>query len=381
MKIIAIGRNYAEHAKELNNPIPTTPVIFLKPDTAVLKDNKPFYIPDFSDDVHFELEVVLKICKEGKHIAEKFAANYYDEIGLGIDFTARDIQSKHKEKGLPWELAKAGIAVYSPHTALDNTPGGINDLLARRLGLADVRPLRRQETAACQVVVFVPEADWARVAEAMFAAGAGNIGQYSQCSFRSSGTGTFFGSEQSNPTVGQKGRREEVNELRLEAVCPLAKVDKVVAALRLAHSYEEPAVDVYPLRPTGSKHGQGRVGHLPQPLTLGGLANLVQNQLQAKLVQVVGQTNRPITQVAIACGAGGEFLNDAVGAGADALLTGEARFHECLAAQSLGLALLLPGHYASERCGIEELAALLQQQWPQTTTWASRAESDPLQIT
>ena len=107
MKIIAIGRNYAEHAKELNNPVPTTPVIFLKPDTAVLKDNKPFYIPDFSEDVHYELEVVLKICKEGKHIAEKFASNYYDEIGLGIDFTARDIQTKHKEKGLPWELAKA----------------------------------------------------------------------------------------------------------------------------------------------------------------------------------------------------------------------------------------------------------------------------------
>lgn len=107
MKIIAIGRNYAAHAKELNNEIPTKPVIFLKPDTAVLKDNKPFYIPDFSSDIHFELEVVLKICKEGKHIAEKFAANYYDEIGLGIDFTARDIQAQHKEKGLPWELAKA----------------------------------------------------------------------------------------------------------------------------------------------------------------------------------------------------------------------------------------------------------------------------------
>jgi acylpyruvate hydrolase len=107
MKIIAIGRNYAAHAKELNNEVPTKPVIFLKPDTAVLKDNKPFYIPDFSNDVHFELEVVLKICKEGKHIAEKFAANYYDEIGLGIDFTARDIQSQLKEKGLPWELAKA----------------------------------------------------------------------------------------------------------------------------------------------------------------------------------------------------------------------------------------------------------------------------------
>ncbi|KEQ30416.1 2-hydroxyhepta-2,4-diene-1,7-dioate isomerase [Pedobacter antarcticus 4BY] len=107
MKIIAIGRNYAAHAKELNNPVPSTPVIFMKPDTAVLKDNRPFYIPDFSSDIHYELEVVLKICKEGKHIAEKFAASYFDEVGLGIDFTARDLQAQHKEKGLPWELAKA----------------------------------------------------------------------------------------------------------------------------------------------------------------------------------------------------------------------------------------------------------------------------------
>ncbi|WP_231491903.1 fumarylacetoacetate hydrolase family protein [Pedobacter sp. Leaf170] len=121
MKVIAIGRNYAEHAKELNNPVPLTPVIFLKPDTAVLKDNKPFYHPDFSDDVHYELEIVLKVCKEGKHIAEKFASTYYDEIGLGIDFTARDIQSKHKEKGLPWELAKAfdnsaPVSIFLPKT-------------------------------------------------------------------------------------------------------------------------------------------------------------------------------------------------------------------------------------------------------------------------
>jgi len=107
MKIIAIGRNYAAHAKELNNPLPSSPVIFLKPDTALLKDNKPFYLPEFSSDIHYELEVVLKICKEGKHIQEKFASNYYEEVGLGIDFTARDIQSIHKEKGLPWELAKA----------------------------------------------------------------------------------------------------------------------------------------------------------------------------------------------------------------------------------------------------------------------------------
>lgn len=107
MKVIAIGRNYIDHAKELNNPVPETPVIFMKPDTAILKDNKDFYYPEFSKDVHYECEIVFRICNEGKHVSQKFAHKYYDAIGLGIDFTARDIQSKQKEKGLPWELAKA----------------------------------------------------------------------------------------------------------------------------------------------------------------------------------------------------------------------------------------------------------------------------------
>ncbi|WP_156308223.1 fumarylacetoacetate hydrolase family protein [Sphingobacterium endophyticum] len=107
MKIIAVGRNYIDHAKELNNPVPEKPVIFLKPDTAVLKDNKDFYYPEFSKDIHFEVEIVLRVCNEGKHVAKKFAHRYYDAIGLGIDFTARDLQSELKSKGLPWELAKA----------------------------------------------------------------------------------------------------------------------------------------------------------------------------------------------------------------------------------------------------------------------------------
>lgn len=107
MKIIAIGRNYADHIAELNNERPSEPVIFLKPDTAVLKNNTPFYHPEFSSNIHFEVEVLLKISKEGKYIDPKFAHKYYDEIGLGIDFTARDLQQKCKEKGLPWEIAKA----------------------------------------------------------------------------------------------------------------------------------------------------------------------------------------------------------------------------------------------------------------------------------
>jgi len=107
MKIICIGRNYAEHAKELNNAIPSEPVFFMKPDTALLKDGEPFYYPDITKDLHHEIEIVIKINKVGKHIDEQFAHKYYDEIGLGIDFTARDLQAECKSKGLPWEKAKA----------------------------------------------------------------------------------------------------------------------------------------------------------------------------------------------------------------------------------------------------------------------------------
>ncbi len=106
MKIICIGRNYAEHAKELKNEVPTEPVFFMKPDTALLKEND-FYLPSFTNDLHHEIELVIKISKAGKHIEEQFAHKYYNEIGLGIDFTARDLQTKAKEKGLPWEKAKA----------------------------------------------------------------------------------------------------------------------------------------------------------------------------------------------------------------------------------------------------------------------------------
>ncbi|NRA91287.1 MAG: fumarylacetoacetate hydrolase family protein [Psychroserpens sp.] len=113
MKLICIGRNYTKHIEELENERPTEPVVFLKPDTSILLKKQPFFIPDFSEDVHHEVEILVKINRVGKHIAKKFAHKYYDEIGLGIDFTARDLQSKLKSKGLPWEKAKAfdGAAV------------------------------------------------------------------------------------------------------------------------------------------------------------------------------------------------------------------------------------------------------------------------------
>ncbi|MBK6263902.1 fumarylacetoacetate hydrolase family protein [Marivirga sp. S37H4] len=129
MKILAIGRNYADHIKELANERPEEPVIFSKPDTAVLKNNEPFYYPDFSQDVHHEVEVILRICKEGKYVAEEHAHKYFDKIGLGIDFTARDLQTKAKEKGLPWDIAKGfnGSAPISEWYPKD-TFGDLNNL-------------------------------------------------------------------------------------------------------------------------------------------------------------------------------------------------------------------------------------------------------------
>ena len=140
MKIICIGRNYAAHIEELKNEKGREPVVFMKPDTAVLKNNAPFYLPDFSTDVHHETEILLQLCKAGKHIEEEFAHKYYDRIGLGIDFTARDLQSKLKEKGRPWEIAKgfdgsAPISGFFPKTDFPN----INDLNFNLLVNGDLR--------------------------------------------------------------------------------------------------------------------------------------------------------------------------------------------------------------------------------------------------
>jgi dinuclear metal center YbgI/SA1388 family protein len=276
-------------------------------------------------------------------------------------------------------LAKVSVAIYSPHTAFDNARGGINEMLAARLGLTDLGPLRRREGARqCKVVVFVPDADLVKVSDAMFAAGAGLIGEYRECSYRVSGTGTFFGGAATNPTVGQKGQREDVAEWRLEVVCPQASVDRVVAAIRTAHSYEEPAFDVYPLQAAASPHGEGRVGNLTKATPLTQLAQHVRAALKCGPVQVVGDSKRPVQRVAIACGAAGEFLPDAARVAADVFLTGEMRFHDYLAARAIGIGLILPGHYATERFAVEELAAQLAKSWPALHVAASQRESDPV---
>jgi dinuclear metal center YbgI/SA1388 family protein len=270
-------------------------------------------------------------------------------------------------------LLKHNIAVYSPHTAFDNCIGGINDGLAARLGLTHIRPLRpRPAGKAFKLVVFVPVAALSQVSEAVFAAGAGVIGAYRECSFRSPGTGTFFGTESTNPAVGQKGVREEVAEERLEVVVPEGKISAVVSAMRAAHPYEEVAFDIYPLH-TLPNGGEGRIGELAEAVSLRELAA----KLPRDILQVVGSPEARISRVAVACGAAGEYLSDAIRAGADAFVTGELRFHDGLTAQAAGVAVLVPGHYATERPAIEDLATRLAIEFPTVPVFASRTERDP----
>lgn len=303
-----------------------------------------------------------------------------------------------------WHLARAGIAVASPHTAFDNCRGGINDLLAERIGLVEVGPLRPgRPTPEFKVVAFTPEADRARVLDAAFAAGAGRIGDYRECSFGSPGTGTFFGEEGTSPAVGRSGRREEAPEWRLEVVCPEGALGRVLRAIREAHSYEMPAIDVYPLHPAPpGRHrlsfdpqgdriahihhtksdgpGAGRLGRLPNPERLADLARRLAALLDAPGLQFVGDPGREVEHVAIACGAGDDFVGGARGSFADVLLTGEARYHRAVEAESLGLALILAGHHATERPGVEMLARRLAEAFPDLEVWAGARERDPLRV-
>ncbi len=158
MKIICIGRNYAEHAKELHNAIPEDPIVFLKPPSALLINNKPLYYPDFTQDIHYELEVVLKICKNGRYVQPEFASEYYQQVGLGIDFTARDLQAKCKKNGHPWEIAKGfdGSAALSPFVGLDKVdPSGIQFRLQKNGSLVQDGNTRDMIFSFEDIIVYV----------------------------------------------------------------------------------------------------------------------------------------------------------------------------------------------------------------------------------
>ncbi len=276
---------------------------------------------------------------------------------------------------------RGGVAVYAVHTAMDAAAGGTNDVLADLCGIGQTEPLEyvaSPGTDDCKFVTFVPAEHVEAVAEAMFAAGAGRIGEYGRCSYRLEGHGTFQGSDSTHPAVGQAGVYEQVDEIRIEMVCPAGKTPAVATALRSAHPYEEPAFDIYPLKPAPVR-GAGRVGHLPKPLKLAHLARRLKNATHSKCTQIVGDPDREVSRAVIMVGAAGSWPFKADLTDGDVVVTGEIRHHDALAILRRNATAIALGHWSSERPVLKSLAQRLVEFHPSLTVDVSTADCEPFQ--
>ena len=260
-------------------------------------------------------------------------------------------------------LARAvrmGLSIYAAHTSYDAAPEGVSVALAGALGLRGPLRVVSPRGALRKLVVFVPEEDVDAVARALAEAGAGVIGDYTECTFRTRGTGTFRGGEDANPYLGERGRLEKVEEVRLETVVTAYAVRRAVDAATAAHPYEEVALDVYPLEGFPEGCGYGRIGALPEPLAPEELRGHVSDSLgfPARLV-ADPQPGRRIERVAVLGGSGGSFIPEVAASGAHAYVTGDVDYHDALLAESLGLTVIDAGHAATELPSLQSLAARL----------------------
>jgi len=282
-----------------------------------------------------------------------------------------------------YDAIRRGVAIYSPHTALDVADGGTNDMLADAIGLTgDRQPLRITDSRAMnyKLVVFVPRDVADRVADAMFAAGAGRIGNYTSCSFRSPGTGTFFGEAGTNPAVGQAGKLEQADEVRIETILPISRVEQVIAALKKSHPYEEPAFDLLQLAAPPEGRGQGRIGTLASPTDRSAIISRIKKELDLSHLLVAGPTGGPITRAACCAGSCGDILNDAIAQKAELYLTGEMRHHDALRAAQKGITVVATLHSNSERGVLKRLATRLRERLPQLEFQLSQSDRDPFTI-
>jgi dinuclear metal center YbgI/SA1388 family protein len=292
-----------------------------------------------------------------------------------------------------YEAARRGISVYSMHTALDVAPGGTNDVLADAMGLRGRKPLEPSTgPGECKIVVFCQADEVADVARAAFAAGAGVIGNYKDCAFLGYGIGSFAGGPESNPTIGRPGETEAVEEVRLEVICPPPHVSEVCRAIRSAHSYETPAIDVYQLSGARAGVGMGRIGSLPRPITVATLITRVKKATGIKRVLLAarphpkakarkGSGKGGLVSV-VACGAGscGGLWKTALAAGAAFYLTGEMRHHDALAAAGAGLTVVCLGHSNSERITMASVARRIAEAMPKLKVTVSKLDRDPFEI-
>ena len=257
-------------------------------------------------------------------------------------------------------ILRSGIAVFAAHTNLDIADGGVNDVLAAKLQLTDVRSLAVDMTdELLKLVVFVPQTHAQAVHDALAKAGAGHIGHYSHCMFQAEGKGTFMPLAGAEPFIGRQGQLEQVAEIRLETILPAKIRRRVVSALLKVHPYEEVAYDLYSLKNPGATYGLGRIGRLTAPVALNDLAAMVKDSLQVAFVRITGKSAKTITTVAVCGGSGAGLLHKAVFAGADVLITGDVKYHEAQEAVTAGIALIDAGHFATEQPIVSAVATYL----------------------
>lgn len=285
--------------------------------------------------------------------------------------------------GLVFDAIRRGVAIYSPHTALDVADGGTNDLLADALWMTHREPLKLADVKATQLklVVFVPHEHAEKVSRAMFDAGAGRIGDYHWCSFRSPGTGTFLGEEgKTNPAVGQSGKFEQADELRVETVVPVGKVSDVVKAMRSAHPYEEPAFDLVQLAAAPEGKGIGRVGEFDSPAERPALLARIKRELEIDHLLVAGPAEGFVKRAAVCAGACGKLLDDAIAAGAELYLTGEVRHHDAIKAARAGMTVVCTLHSNSERAVLKRVKKRIEDAAPGLPVMLSRSDRDPFVV-
>lgn len=276
------------------------------------------------------------------------------------------------------------LAILSLHTNYDIAAGGMNDLLAERLGIGSCVPLKVAGTEELvKLSVFVPEGHEERVLESLFRF-SGAVGNYRDCSFRTAGIGTFRPLEGAQPFIGQVGIREAVAENRVEVLLRKGDINAALNALRKAHPYEEPAFDLYPLLNRGDARGLGRIGQLQEATTLAEFAAAVKERLGVAGARFVGEPGRMVRKVALCGGSGVSLLREAHWQGADVLVTGDVKYHEARDAEALGLALIDAGHFATElpmvRGVVERLGDELRSRGVVAEVIAYEGEREPFRF-
>jgi len=328
--------------------------------------------------VMLALDVTPEVVSEAEENGVQLIISHHPLLLKGL----KSVRSDAPPGDLVFRLIRAGVGVYAAHTNLDGAAGGVNDVLARLLGLRETEVLHPvQHAELLKLVVFVPAGHAGEVREALGRAGAGWIGNYSDCTFNLRGTGTFRPREGTNPYIGTQGRLEQVEEVRIETIVKKEESGRVVQAMLEAHPYEEVAYDLYPLANRGEPRGPGRVGLLPRPVPLAKLAATVQDVLQVGALRYGGNPAAVVTRAAVCGGSGAGLWQAAQRKGAEVLVTGDVRYHTARDMLAAGMNFIDAGHFATERAALpalrENLAAALEKAGLHVDVMVARCEREP----